>query len=173
MWILGPMVISGTDFTFRTKQFKRSISKNQAEFIQKSIAILIFTASVFYAWQNTYYDAGSRANKVLSIKHPKMACIYTSKKRANVVNELISRGFAEIVDRKYLLAFADIPMINYLAEKEPFISTSCPKLYYSSEVFEKKLNEAIEKRKILPAITKQKQNTGNEDWQKNITNHVT
>jgi hypothetical protein len=170
MWILGPLVLTSIDYNHRARQFKLVISENLAKMIQTSIALLIFTSSVFYAWQSTYYDAGNRADKVFALKHPKMKWIYTSKKRADVVNELIVEGFPKIERRKYLLAFINVPMLNYLADKEPFISSSWPKLYYSPEAFEKKLYEAIEKRKTLPSIIRQKQNTGNVDWPKKHSN---
>lgn len=67
-------------------------------------------------------------------------------------------------DEKYLLSFIEIPMLNYLSDKRPFISTSWPKLYYNPNTFKLKLEEALQRRKTLPAIIRQKQNTVLNDW---------
>jgi len=63
-----------------------------------------------------------------------------------------------------LLSFIEIPMLNYLSDKRPFISTSWPKLYYNPNTFKLKLEEALQRRKNFPAIIRQKQNTVLNDW---------
>ena len=166
MWILGPLVLTDLNWINYFKQLKTITTQHQAKITQTSILILVLTTSVFYAWQNTYFDSGSRAKKTFAIEHPKMRCIYTSQERAEVINELINKGFPKIQKHKYLLSFIETPMINYLAGKEPFISSSWPKLYYSPQSFEKKLNEAIAKREEFPIIIRQKQNTGSHEWPK-------
>jgi len=98
-----------------------------------------------------------------SVQHEKLALIYTSAERARAMDELVTEAFPQL-SGEYLLTFMDIPMVNYLAGKRPFISTSWPKLYYHPDTFASKLAEAVNKRKCLPAIIRQKQNIGVVPW---------
>jgi hypothetical protein len=164
MWVLGPMVLTMPIDLKKLNLFRMPISINQSRFLKRVLALVILLSAIIYAWQNTYFDAGSRNQKTYSIQHPKMKCIYTSHERAKVVNELIHEAFPKIENEKYLLAFIEIPMMNYLSDKKPFISTSWPKLYYNPQTFRLKLEEALDRRKIFPAIIRQKQNTMMAFW---------
>jgi hypothetical protein len=164
MWILGPMVLTMPIDLKQLNLSRMPIPINQTRFLKRALALVILLSAMIYAWQNTYFDAGSRSQKTYSIQHPKMNCIYTSSERAKVVNELIHDAFPKIENEKYLLAFIEIPMINYLSDKKPFISTSWPKLYYNPQTFRLKLEEALQLRKIFPAIIRQKQNTMMAFW---------
>jgi len=141
-----------------------NLNVNQTNFFRSTIAAIVLLSAIVHAWQKTYFDVGSRSEKIYAIKHPLMKGVYTSSQRANVVNELIEEAFPQIKDEKYLLSFIEIPMVNYLCDKRPFISCSWPKLYYNPLVFKLKLDEALQKRKVYPAIIRQKQNTMLSDW---------
>lgn len=164
MWILGPVVLTNLDINRYFRKTNIFFSKLQVKLLQKSLAIIVFTASVLLAWQNTYFDTGSRLQKSHSIDHPKMKYVFTSKERANSINELIKEGFIKIKDEEYLLSFIEMPMLNYLSNKKPYLSTSWPKLYYNPKAFEMKLDEALKRRNKLPAIIRQKQNTMLDVW---------
>jgi len=164
MWILGPLVLT-MPFTLKIENlFRLPISIHQAQFVKRLLAVAILLTAMVCAYQRTYFDVGSRISKVYPIEHPLMKFIYTSKERARVVNELIHDGFPKMKDDKYLLSFIEIPMLNYLSDKRPFISTSWPKLYYNPDTFRLKLEEALQRRKTFPAIIRQKQNTALNDW---------
>ena len=170
MWILGPLVLKDLNLNQYFTKLKIKLSELQTTNIQKTLTLIILVTSILFAWQNTYFDTGSRFKKASAINHPQMTHIYTSIERAEAINELIKEAFPNIKKEEYLLSFIEIPMINYLANKKPFISTSWPKLYYHPLAFEKKLYEAVEKRKKLPAIIRQKQNTMLCEWpQKNAS----
>jgi len=164
MWILSPIVLTNLNLNRYLSLLKVKITALQVNTVQKILMIIILVSSVFFAWQSTYFDVGSRIKKTYPIKHPKMKYIYTSKERADDINELIAEAFPKIKNEEYLLSFIEIPMVNYLSNKKPFIFTSWPKLYYNPKAFEKKLYEALKKRKKLPAIIRQKQNTMLNNW---------
>ena len=164
MWILGPMILA-MPFTLKMENlFRLPISIHQARFLKRTLAVVILLTAMVCAWERTYFDVGSRISKIYPIEHPRMKFIYTSSERARVVNELIRDGFPKMKDKEYLLSFIEIPMLNYLSDKRPFISTSWPKLYYNPDTFRLKLEEALQRRKTLPAIIRQKQNTVLNDW---------
>lgn len=162
MWILGPMLLMGQEN--ESAIFPRFLNGSQRALILSCLGAAVFSTAVVYAWQTTYFDAGSRWSKTATVSHPDLKLIYTSPKRAKVVNELIQEGFPKIANQEYLLGFVEIPMVNYLSGKKPFLSTSWPKLYYNPEKFRQKLDEALQKRDELPAIIRQKQNTMLNDW---------
>ena len=162
MWVLGPILLSGVDNSLFRLSGKSELQ--QSLFLKRVLLLVVLLAAMVHAWQTPYFDVGSRTMKTVKIDHPRLNYIYTSAKRAAVMNELIKDGFPPISREKYLLAFIEIPMVNYLAEKTPFISTSWPKLYYNPEKFRLKLEEALRHRNEFPAIIRQKQNTMLADW---------
>ncbi len=164
MWILGPLVFSMPDEFFKLKFLRLKVQPDQAIFVKRILIVLVLFTGLVFAWQKTYFDVGSRFSKTVAVDHPHLKYIYTSAKRAEVVNELVQEAFPKMKDEKYLLAFIEIPMVNYLSDKIPFISTSWPKLYYNPEKFRLKLDEALQHRKTFPAIIRQKQNTMLADW---------
>lgn len=163
MWILGALLLSDIDLKTLGRPLKIKATKLQEQIIKNILIGVVLTSSLVYAWQNTYFDAGSRIQKHYPVQHSKLQGIYTTESRARVINELITEAFPKI-EEEYLLAFIEIPMINYLADKKPYLSTSWPKLYYSPDAFRRKLEEAYKKRDALPAIIRQKQNTMLEAW---------
>jgi len=163
MWILGAILLVNMDLRTLFRPFHIPVTAVREKLVRNVLISVVLVTSLLYAWQNTYFDAGSRIQKSYPVQHRILHGIYTTESRARVMNELISEAFPEI-EEEYLLAFIEIPMINYLADKKPYLSTSWPKLYYSPESFQRKLEEAAEKRDALPAIIRQKQNTMLEAW---------
>lgn len=162
MWVLGPILLSDVDKSLFRFPGKSEIQ--QPLFLKRVLLLVVLITAMIHAWQTPYFDAGSRMMKTVEIEHPRLNYIYTSAKRAAVINELIRDGFPKMSREKYLLAFIEIPMVNYLSDKTPFISTSWPKLYYNPEKFRLKLEEALQYRNEFPAIIRQKQNTMLADW---------
>ena len=164
MWILGPLLIAlpeagwfeGTRLGFGVHNFY--------SVLRKPFAIVVLATAMVHAWQTPYFDVGSRFDKVVGVNHPDLKMIFTSARRAKTINELVQEGFPKIENERYLLCFVEIPMVNYLSQKTPFLSTPWPKLYYTAEMFSFKLKEALQTRKAFPAIIRQKQNTMLADW---------
>lgn len=169
MWILGPMLLMGQEKEPTT--LPRFLKGSQRILVLNWLGAAVLSTAVVHAWQTTYFDAGSRWSKTATVNHLDLKFIYTSPKRAKVVNELIQEGFPKIANQEYLLGFVEIPIVNYLSGKKPFLSTSWPKLYYNPEKFRQKLDEALQMRNILPAIIRQKQNTMLNDWPGSFDQH--
>ncbi len=163
MWILVPLLLAGEDLRTLFKPVRIELSEQDRRMIFRTLRGMIIVTALVHAWQNTYFDAGSRWLKNVPVAHEKLVCIYTSEERAKAINELVREAFP-MIDETYLLSFIEIPMINYLADKPPYISTSWPKLYYNADTFSDKLAEAKSLRDSLPAVIRQKQNTGLAEW---------
>lgn len=163
IWILGPILLTKLDVKHIIRPIRLSVPSSLSVYIRQGMVILTIVTAILFAWQNTYFDAGSRREKTFPIDHPKLRMIYTSMEKSASVNELIHEAFP-LIEQEYMLSFIEIPMMNYLSDKKPFLSTSWPKLYYSPLSFEKKLQEALKKREDLPIILRQKQNAKLEVW---------
>ncbi len=162
-WILGPIL-----FLQLKKGHYASIGSGKIRFKGNKelykVFILTFTIAVLtYAWNNTYNDPGSRLLKRYTVDHPKLRGIYTSEKRALVVNQLLLELPNYVKQEDTLLAFIEMPMIHYLTSTRPYLITSWPKLLYSPEMFNKQLNTSSKKGK-LPVIVRQRQDMGAANW---------
>ncbi len=136
------------------------------------IATLLFISFTTYAWNNTYNDPGSRFEKVYTINNKKLTNVYTTKERASVVNELLSEIKKYVKPNDYLLAFNELPMLNYLTDTKPYISTSWIKLIYNEKSLLEQLDTSV-KTKGLPVILRQKANMGGTNWPNNIIKDYT
>lgn len=161
-WILGPML-----FLQLRKGHYASIGSGKIRFqgnreLYKTFILMFTIAILTYAWNNTYNDPGSRLQKRYRVVHPELRGIYTTEKRALVVNQLLAELPNYVEEEDTLLAFIEIPMLHYLTGTRPYLHTSWPKLLYSPDLFQKQLNAAA--LKSLPVIVRQKQNMGAANW---------
>jgi len=108
-------------------------------------AVLYITTCLCFGFTNTYFDLGSRLQKTATTSHPALSHIYTTAERAATIDSLLIELNKHVSKGDYLLAFSDIPMINYLTETKPCIGTSWPKLYYAPSIFETELNHGYNK----------------------------
>ncbi|MDR2907413.1 MAG: glycosyltransferase family 39 protein [Bacteroidales bacterium] len=99
-----------------------------------------------------YFDNGSRFQKRYAIHHPIAKHIYTTKLRADVMNELIPALNQYIRPNDYVLAFEHIPMIHALTQSQPYLGISWPAIH--SATFAQQLLEA-EKTLPLPVVVTQ------------------
>jgi hypothetical protein len=93
--------------------------------------------------------------------------IYTSKERANTVNELLNESAKYVKKNDYVLAYDAMPLYHYLTETRPFMYNSWPGEYLQ-DAFQNKLKESLQDRKKLPVVIKQKLNTLNSKWPDNV-----
>ncbi len=113
--------------------------------IVKRYLLVAFVAScLIFGYSQTYFDLGGRLQKTYTTDHPHLQYIYTTQERSRSVDEVVETLRKYVNREEYLLAFSDIPMINYLTESVPFIGTSWPKLYYASNIFGNELDRATE-----------------------------
>lgn len=115
-----------------------------------SIKLILTSFYVFicvcFGLSNTYFDLGSRLHKFTRVDHKYLSYIYTTSERSAEITKLLDELKFHSQAGEYLLAFSDIPMVNFLTETLPYIGTSWPKLYYSPQIFEAELLRAKQQK---------------------------
>jgi hypothetical protein len=100
----------------------------------------------------SYFDRGSRLEKRYAIHHPMTKTIYTTKFRADLMNELIPALNQYISPNDYVLAFEHIPMIHAITRSKPYLYS--PWLFNDGDVISKNFLRA-QQTLPLPIVVKQ------------------
>lgn len=133
------------------------------------VRMLLVSTVVIYALscgarmvqEGCYFDEGFFLSKRHAIRSEKTKCIYTSKERAEVVNDLLEGVRPYLKEGDCLFAYGSIPMLNYLTGTKPFLGCSWPE-QFSARTLKRKL-EGYEGKK--PMVLRQKFNSiGNGAW---------
>ncbi len=131
---------------------------------------LIFILSVSYFFP--YFDRSNRAFMHYGIRNEHVKGIYTSEKRAKVINELLIESTLYIKPEDYVLAYDCIPMFYYLTDTRPFMHNSWPWLY-DDAVFKEELYKSIKETHICPVVIMQKRSTIGNNWPDNyLENYI-
>jgi hypothetical protein len=119
---------------------------------------------MYYSVIHTWSDSADRTKMVYPVNNKFCNGIFTTKPKADAINELLAESAKYIKKGDYVLAYDAIPMFYYLSETKPFLRNSWPWLY-DREVFEAELDKAVEQKKIRPVVIFQKANTiDNRNW---------
>ncbi|HVY76298.1 MAG TPA: hypothetical protein VG890_15825, partial [Puia sp.] len=125
-WIAFPIVLEHLASVSRTDLLLKASAKSgdldsrfsispaqlgQAKRI--SLALLIF-AAIYYSYYYPYFDKAGRSAMRYPIHNPHMRGIYTSKARADALNELLDASARFVKPGDYVLAYDCIPLYHYL-----------------------------------------------------------
>ena len=138
-------------FNIEEKENSNNVSKSLIYVI--SIVFLLLKA--YHISDGAYFDPGSRLDKRFVINNIKARYIYTTERRAEIVNNLLNNLEDYVKPEDYLFAYDHIPMIHFLTETKPYTYNSWPGIYdhYS---FDKKIRKAESTIKDLPIVVIQK-----------------
>lgn len=182
LWIVFPIVAdriiavsSDTIFTFKNhiKPFRMSyfIQDSQLAEARKIIVALTIFASLFYTYDYPHSDMENRAAMRYSVDNKYMKGIYTTKERAEEINELLAASSKYVKANDRVLAYDCVPIFHFMTETIPYTRNPWPWLYQSN-TFKKELEIAVSNNRHLPVIVMQTALTlGNgKNWPvKNIT----
>ncbi|HEV7424004.1 MAG TPA: hypothetical protein VGO21_02320 [Candidatus Paceibacterota bacterium] len=164
-WIAFPIVAdriiavtSGTTFTFKNliKPFRISnfIQDNQLTEARKIIVALTIFASLFYTYDYPHSDMENRAAMRYSVNNKYMKGIFTTKERAEEINELLAASSKYVKANDRVLAYDCVPIFHFMTATIPYTRNPWPWLYQSN-TFKKELEIAEGKNKQLPVIIMQ------------------
>jgi hypothetical protein len=165
LWIVFPIVAdriisvtSGTAFTFKNyiRPFRMShfIKGNQLDEARRIIVILAIFASLFYTYDYPHSDMENRAVMRYSVDNKYMKGIFTTKERAEEINELLAASSKYIKANDRVLAYDCVPIFHFMTETIPYTRNPWPWLYQSN-TFKKELEIAAGNNKHLPVIVMQ------------------
>lgn len=119
------------------------------------ISVAFFLAKGLNVSKQAYFDVGSRFQKTHTIENVLANGIYTTERRAEIINDLLVNLNKYVKSNDYLLAYDKIPMLHFLTETRPYMFNSWVWIY-DSQSFDKKLKQAEKRIKIYPIVVTQK-----------------
>lgn len=138
----------------------RMIGEQAAAFSGSAKILAICSLAFFFLRQGyvvsqmAYFDPGSRTDKVYKVDNP-LVSTYTSRIRAEVMNELLHHLSFFVKPDDYLLCFQSLPMVNYLTETRPYLGNSWV-WTYDPRLMAEKFVAAKQAGLPLPVIVREK-----------------
>jgi hypothetical protein len=157
MWFAIPVVVS---FLLETGKYNPA---------NTALITLVFLFAVTSVWSYTYRDSLNRMEMTCSVNHPALTGAYTTRQRAEVVQQLLDELPAHVNKGEKLLAVESIPLIHYLTGTRPFLNTSWPMNLLPGKL-ESQMRVAGKSRKHLPPVVKATLNTRHHSWPENKDN---
>ena len=117
------------------------------------VAITIF-ASLFYTYDYPHSDMENRAAMRYSVDNKYMKGVYTTKERAEELNELLAASSKYVKANDRVLAYDCVPIFHFMTETIPYTRNPWPWLYQSN-TFKKELEIAVSNNRQLPVIIMQ------------------
>jgi hypothetical protein len=131
------------------------ITENQIRILKNISLIILIFAGIFHSYFYPFFDKRNRIDMRYSIHNANLKGIYTTKGRAEAINELLSESLKYVKKGDYVLAYDCIPLYHFLTESVPYIRTAYPWLY-ETEIFKLELDLAVKQKKVLPVVVMQK-----------------
>jgi hypothetical protein len=145
-------------FTYYTGELKNSIqlniTDNQIRVAKNLLVGLLIFEGLFHSYFYPFFDWRNRAEMHYSLDNRLLGGIYTTKGRAEALNELLHASSKYVKKGDYVLAYDCMPLYNFLTESVPYIRSAYPWLY-ETEIFNNELNLAKVQKKILPVVIMQ------------------
>src|SRR5450432_3994427 len=135
-----------------------SVSDKQLQGVWKwgiyTCIILLLVHTVFY----TYNDHPNRLKMTYTVNNAFIKGIFTTRERANAVDELLTESSKFIRQNDYVIAYKEIPMFYALTKTRPYVKTSWLSLF-DIATLDAELNTALSETHILPVVVYQKVQT--------------
>jgi hypothetical protein len=125
---------------------------------------LIFILSVTYYYP--YFDRANRAGMHFAIHNEHVKGIYTTERRAGVINELLAQSAHYVKADDYVLAYDCLPMYYFLTDTRPYMHNSWVWLY-DDGIFRQELYKSLQETHICPVVIMQKRSTIGNNWPEN------
>jgi hypothetical protein len=126
--------------------------------------IYILSITYFYPW----FDRSNRSAMHFQVNNEHMHGIYTTERRAGVINELLVQSAHYVKPEDYVLAYDCIPLYYYMTDTKPYMHNSWVWLY-DDEVFKEELYKSYAETQICPVVIMQKRSTIDNNWPDNYS----
>jgi|GraSoiStandDraft_4_1057263.scaffolds.fasta_scaffold00260_14 hypothetical protein len=135
--------------------------ENTLKGIRTSVVVVTIFACLYYTWNYPFFDKHDRLKMNYAIDNKYMKGVYTTRERADVLNELLHASSQYVKPGEQVLAYHSIPMYHYWTETVPYLRNSMP-WFYEASLLRDELNETVQEKKILPVVVQQlKKTVGN------------
>jgi hypothetical protein len=165
-YLMNPATINlfGGDFLGSHKfRSKLNLGQNEMIILRRSIIWSFIIFSLGTAYTETYRDSKDRLAMVYQVKHPLLRWVFTTRDRAEVVQELLDNLSKYVKKDDYLIADEDTAMVHFLTKTRPYLYNSWT-MTYSPQLFKQSIERAINERPGLPVIVRAKASVSNKQW---------
>ncbi|MBL7743349.1 MAG: glycosyltransferase family 39 protein [Chitinophagaceae bacterium] len=167
--VSNELVIANKDILSKLSFF---ITESQLSRLRTYGVVLAVCSCLFFAYYYPYFDKKDRSGMFYPINNKKFRGIFTSKERADIVNELLTESSKYVKPGDPVLAYDCIPMYHYMTDTKPYMKNPWPYLY-EPEIFRSELELARSKNDRLPVVIFQKIKTmgSGSDWPSESSMH--
>ncbi len=148
--------------------YEQVIDVNQMTGLRNTTIYLTLIYSVSITYFYPYFDRTNRTAMHFQVNNKHVRGIYTTERRARVVNELLEQSALYVKPEDYVLAYDCIPMYYYLTDTRPFLHNSWVWLY-DDAVFKQELYKALMETHVCPVVIMQKRSTIGNNWPDNYS----
>lgn len=142
-------------FSWMTPLFSTSLRQKSLNLFVVLFVSAALLTKVYQISHNAYFDYGPRWKKTYPIKSEFARGIYTTKEKAEVINELLEILPKYVSKGDLLLTYDSVPMIHFFTQTRPFMYNPWVWIYDGAS-FSNKLKKAVSERPYLPIIVQQK-----------------
>lgn len=135
-----------------------STSKKAIKSLMLVVFFSYFSAKAYSISQEAYFDKGSRFYKTYKINSPLARGVYTTEKRAEVINEFLPVLERFVAKDDYLFVYDNMPMLHFITQTRPYMYNPWVWVYDATS-FKNKLLKAEKEIPVLPIIVQQRFNT--------------
>lgn len=137
---------------------EKSVEPKKSFSLLLCFIIAFLLLKTYHISNEAYFDEGSRLEKTYTINNKFAKGIYTKKRRAKIVNDLLAGLNNYVKPGDYLFSYDHIPMIHFLTETKPYPYNSWVGIYDQNS-FKKKIEKAEQEIPVFPIVVQQKFNT--------------
>ncbi len=158
IWLSIPLflsTISKSDMVINIKYKSNTLTtylnKNSLMPLLKLYVIAFFVVKIISISGQAYFDPGCRIHKIHQIDSQLTKHIYTTKKRATIINKALEKLNEVVKPNDYLLVYDKMPMLHYLTNTKPYLYNQwiwC----YDSYNFNEKIKKAEREINVLPPV---------------------
>lgn len=153
-------IVVNSDFIFKTK-YDAISSYFLKDFFKPLTLILVlgfFVEKAYSISQEAYFDKGNRFKKTYSINNKYARGIFTTKERADIINDLLAHLDNYVKPNDYVLFYDNAPMLYFLTDTRPYMFNPWVWIYDQGS-YEMQLERAQKEIPVLPVVVQQKFNT--------------
>ncbi|MGC1471732.1 MAG: hypothetical protein WA775_03980 [Psychroserpens sp.] len=138
-----------------SKTYTCSIDNQLVKPLFVIIAMSYFGYKGYSMSQQAYFDKGNRLVKTATINNKFAKGIYTTRERADIINDVLQELEKHVQPDDYLFVYDSAPMLHFLTQTRPYPYNPWVWIY-DHVSFEAKIYTAENEIEVLPIVVQQK-----------------
>jgi hypothetical protein len=130
------------------------VTERQLREAKKGVLILSIFSCLYFTYYYPHSDWQNRKDMHYAVDNNRMRFIYTSKERAELIDQLLVASSKYVKAGDHVMAYDCIALYHYMTNTKPYVRNPWPWLYLSN-TFKKELETAEANNNKLPVIIMQ------------------